>query len=144
MALYALLRRIALYPFHSPFKMWSRYPGMARALANPSTDTRSTQSANFLTIYSGIFASCFSAVLDNSTCTFHIVPHAGESSSVSASNSAADTSPANSAGLLHPSAFIVPYSTKRGLSPSVCNICSRMPFNVKCADREGICVGGRS
>ena len=34
-------------PFPSPFKMWSRYPGIARAVANPSTDTRSTQSANF-------------------------------------------------------------------------------------------------
>jgi hypothetical protein len=105
MALYALLRRIARYPFHSPFKMWSRYPGIARAVANPSTDTSSTQSANFLTMYSGIFASCFSALLDSSICTSHIVPHAGESSSIPASNLESGKLSAKSEGLLLPMLF---------------------------------------
>jgi hypothetical protein len=124
MALYALLRRIARYPFHSPFKMWSRYPGIVRAVANPSTDTRSTQSANFLTMYSGIFASCFSALLYSSICTSHIVPHAGESSSVPASNPESGKSFAKPEGLLLTSVFIVlcPQNTISGEFESSSNL----------------------
>ena len=53
----------------------------ARAAASPSTDTRSTHSANFLTICQGIFAICFSAVLESSTRTHQSVPPSGEQSS---------------------------------------------------------------
>jgi hypothetical protein len=57
---------------------------MARAAARPSTDTKSTQSANFLTMCPGTFASCFSAVLDSSMRTHRSVPLSGEQSSATA------------------------------------------------------------
>ena len=52
---------------------------MARAAARPSTDTKSTQSANFLTMCPGIFASCFSAVLDSRCAHTGVYPHQGNS-----------------------------------------------------------------
>src|SRR5664279_83891 len=70
---------MARYPFHSPFRRWSRYPGIARAAASPSTDTKSTHSANFFTMWLGIFTNCFSAVLDSSTRTSPVYPNTGNS-----------------------------------------------------------------
>ena len=52
---------------------------MARAAASPSTDTKSTHSANFFTMWLGIFANCFSAVLDISTRTSPVYPNTGNS-----------------------------------------------------------------